>query len=385
MPGVAEVAPIGGFGKQYQVNVDPNRLQAYGISINRVVEAVRGGNYESAGRLIEFGGTEYNIRGRGYARSLQDLEEYRVAASESGTPIRVKDIGQVVLGPDLRRGVADLDGKGEVVSGIVIMRHGQNALEVIERVKAKIREIEPGLPAGVKVVPIYDRSDLILRAIDNLKSTVIEVLITVALVVFLFLWHIPSAIIPVITLPVVILLSFIPFRMMGVTANIMSLGGIAIAIGAMVDAAIVVVEQTHKNLEIWDRTGRREDYQIGGHPRREAGRGPEFLRPAGDRRLLSARAHPGRPGGPAVQAAGLHQDPCHDHRRRAGDHPGPGLAASLHPHAETSVPAAPGCAGWPTPSSWARIQPEEKHPVSRVLIRAIRAGGRLVAAPGSGW
>ena len=261
VPGVAEVAPVGGFGKQYQVNVDPNRLQAYGISINRVVEVVRSGNYESAGRLIEFGGTEYNIRGRGYIRSIQDLENIAVTASDTGTPICIKDIGQVVLGPDLRRGVSDLNGKGDAVSGIVIMRHGQNALDVIERVKAKIREIEPGLPSGVKIVPIYDRSHLILRSIDNLKSTITEVLITVSFVVFLFLWHIPSALIPVITLPIVILLSFIPFRMLGVTANIMSLGGIAIAIGAMVDAAIVVVEQTHKGLEQWDQSGRQEDYR----------------------------------------------------------------------------------------------------------------------------
>ncbi len=261
VPGVAEVAPVGGFGRQYQVNVDPNRLQAYGLSINRVVEAVREGNYESAGRLIEFGGTEYSVRGRGYVRSVQDIEDIAVSASDSGSPIRIKDIGDVVLGPDIRRGVADLDGKGDVVSGIVVMRYGQNALDVIERVKAKLREIEPGLPDGVKVVPVYDRSDLILRAIDNLKSTVVEVLVTVALVVFLFLWHVPSAIIPVITLPIVILLSFIPFRMLGVTANIMSLGGIAIAIGAMVDASIVVVEQTHKNLELWDKEGRRENYR----------------------------------------------------------------------------------------------------------------------------
>ncbi|HSR10633.1 MAG TPA: efflux RND transporter permease subunit, partial [Thermodesulfobacteriota bacterium] len=261
VPGVAEVAPVGGFGKQYQVNVDPNRLQAYSISINRVVDAVRAGNYESSGRLLEFGGTEYNIRGRGYVKSVKDIENIVLTASDNGTPIRVKDIGTVAIGPDLRRGIADLDGRGDVVSGIVVMRHGQNALEVINRVKSKIKEIEPGLPPGVKIVPIYDRSDLILRAVGNLKSTVVEVLIVVALVVFLFLWHIPSALIPVITLPVVILLSFIPFRMLGVTANIMSLGGIAIAIGAMVDAAIVVVEQTHKNLEIWDRTGRREDHK----------------------------------------------------------------------------------------------------------------------------
>jgi Cu(I)/Ag(I) efflux system membrane protein CusA/SilA len=261
VPGVAEVAPIGGFGKQYQVNVDPNRLQAYGISINRVVEAVRSGNKEAGGRLIEFGGTEYMIRGRGYAQSIRDFENIVLTASESGTPIRIKDIGQVVQGPDIRRGIADLDGTGEVVSGIVVIRQGQNALDVINRVKARIKEIEPGLPPGVKIVPVYDRSDLILRSIANLKSTLIEVILTVSIIVLLFLWHIPSAIIPVITIPIAVLLSFIPFRMMGMTANIMSLGGIAIAIGALVDAAIVVVEQTHKNLEQWERTGRKEDYK----------------------------------------------------------------------------------------------------------------------------
>src|SRR5512139_510498 len=261
VPGVAEVAPVGGFGKQYQVNVDPNRLQAYGIGINRVTEAIRQGNTEASGRLIEFGGTEYNIRGRGYARSIKDFENIVLVASDSGTPIRIKDVGQVVIGPDIRRGIADLDGEGEVVSGIVVMRQGQNALDVIKRVKTKLKEIEPGLPPGVKIVPIYDRSDLILRSIDNLKSTLIEVTLTVSIIVLLFLWHIPSALIPIITIPVAVLLSFIPFRMMGVTANIMSLGGIAIAIGALVDAAIVVVEQTHKNLEQWERTGRKEDYR----------------------------------------------------------------------------------------------------------------------------
>jgi Cu(I)/Ag(I) efflux system membrane protein CusA/SilA len=261
VPGVAEVAPVGGFVRQYQVNVDPNRLQAYGISINKVVQAVRGGNKDVGGRLIEFGGTEYMVRGRGYARSLQDFENIALTATEDGTPIRIKDIGQVVMGPDLRRGVCDLDGTGEVVSGIVVMRQGQNALDVIERVKAKIKEIEPGLPPGVKIVPIYDRAELIQRSIDNMKSTLVEVLITVSLVIMVFLWHFPSAIIPVITIPVAILISFIPFRLMGVTANIMSLGGIVIAVGAMVDAAIVVVEQAHKKLEEWNRTGRREDYR----------------------------------------------------------------------------------------------------------------------------
>src|SRR5512137_2094742 len=259
--GVAEVASVGGFGRQYQVNVDPNRLRNYDLSIQRVVDAVRGGNIEAGGRLIEFGGTEYMVRGRGYARSVADFENIVVSASESGTPIRVRDIGQVVLGPDLRRGVSDLDGTGEAVSGIIVMRQGENALDVIDRVKEKIRQIEPGLPPGVKIVPVYDRTQLIRNSIDTLKTTVIEVIITVSLVVLLFLWHIPSALIPVLTIPVAVLIAFIPFRAMGITANIMSLGGIAIAIGAMVDASIVVVEQAHKKLEAWEASGRRGDYK----------------------------------------------------------------------------------------------------------------------------
>ncbi|HSH68525.1 MAG TPA: CusA/CzcA family heavy metal efflux RND transporter, partial [Deferrisomatales bacterium] len=258
VPGVAEVAPLGGFGKQYQVNLDPNRLQAYGIPLSRVVEAVRAGNAEVAGRLVEFGGTEFMVRGRGYATSVQDVEEIVLTASETGTPIRIRDVGQVVLGPDLRRGVADLDGTGDVVSGIVVMRQGENALEVIDRVKKRIREIEPGLPEGVRIVPIYDRSELIRSAIDNLRSTLVEVIVTVALVILLFLWHVPSALIPVVTIPLAVLIAFIPFRLMGLSANIMSLGGIAIAIGALVDASIVVVEQTHKKLEEWGRGDRTE-------------------------------------------------------------------------------------------------------------------------------
>jgi Cu(I)/Ag(I) efflux system membrane protein CusA/SilA len=249
VPGVAEVASLGGYRRQYQVNVDPDRLRAYGIPIRRVVEAVRDGNQESGGRLLEFGGTEYMVRSRGYARSPADFENIVLTASEDGTPVRVKDIGQVELGPDLRRGVADLDGKGEAVSGIVIMRQGENAFDVIGRVRAKLREIAPGLPAGVRVLPVYDRSELIRRSIDNLKSTLIEVGITVALVILIFLWHAPSAAIPLLTMPVAVLIAFIPFRAMGLTANIMSLGGIAIAIGALVDASIVVVEQAHKKLE----------------------------------------------------------------------------------------------------------------------------------------
>jgi Cu(I)/Ag(I) efflux system membrane protein CusA/SilA len=261
VPGVAQVASFGGFGKEYQVNVDPNRLRSFGLSIRNVADAVRGGNSETGGRLVEFGGTEYMVRGRGYARSVEDFANIVVSANDTGTPICVRDIGTVSTGPDLRRNASDFDGKGEAVSGIVIMRQGQNALDVIERVKAKINQIGPGMPKGVKVVPVYDRSDLITRAVGNVKSTLVEVIFTVALVILLFVWHVPSAIIPLITIPAAVLLSFIPFRMMGVTANIMSLGGIAIAIGAMVDAAIVVVEQTHKSLEQWDKEGRRGDYR----------------------------------------------------------------------------------------------------------------------------
>jgi copper/silver efflux system protein len=259
--GVAEVAPVGGFVRQYQVNVDPNRLRAFDLSISKVVQAVRSGNKDVGGRLIEFGGTEYMVRGRGYARSIRDFEEIVLIASEGGTPIRIKDIGEVIVGPDIRRGFCELDGTGEVVSGTVIMRQGQNALDVIDRVKAKIKDLEPGLPSGVKIVPVYDRSELIKRSIENMKSTMVEVLITVSIVILVFLWHIPSAIIPMITIPVVVLISFIPFKMLGVTANIMSLGGIIIAVGALVDAAIVVVEQVHKKLEQWDRTGQEEDYR----------------------------------------------------------------------------------------------------------------------------
>ena len=261
VPGVAEVAPLGGFGKQYQVNVDPKRLQAYGIPIGKVVEAVRGANAEASGRLVEFGGTEYMVRGRGYAKSVADLESTVLSASEDGSAIRVRDVGNVALGPDIRRGVSDLDGTGDVVSGIVIMRHNQNALDVIDRVKARIRDIEPGLPKGVHIEPIYDRSDLIRRSIGTLRSTLIEVILTVSVIVFLFLRHAPSALIPVLTIPIAVLISFIPFRGMGVTANIMSLAGIAIAIGALVDASIVVVEQVHKRLEAWERHGRIGDYR----------------------------------------------------------------------------------------------------------------------------
>ena len=249
VPGVAEVAPLGGFVRQYQVNVDPNRLAAYGIPISKVVAAVRAGNNDVGGRLVEFSGREYMVRGRGYARSTDELAQIVLATNAGGVPVLIRDVGTVTLGPDIRRGIADLDGKGEVVSGIVIIRQNENALKVIDRVKAKLREIEPSLPPGVKVVTTYDRSDLILASIDNLKHTLIEELIVVGIIILIFLWHVPSAVIPILTIPVTVLIAFVPMRLMGMSSNIMSLGGIAIAVGAMVDAAIVVVEQTHKKLE----------------------------------------------------------------------------------------------------------------------------------------
>src|SRR5438445_8016900 len=254
LPGVSEVASLGGFTQQYQVNVDPNRLRSFGIPISRVADAVREGNSETGARLLEFGGAEYMIRGRGYMRSPQDLEE-TVLASVDGTPIRIKDVGRVVVGPDIRRGTADLDVTGEVVSGIVSMREGSNALDVIQRVKARLKDIEPGLPAGVKVVPVYDRSELIERSISSARRTLLEVILTVVIVILIFLWHFPSAVIPVVTIPVAVLLTFIPLHYAGVSINIMSLAGLAIACGELVDAAIVVVEHTRKKLEICARSG----------------------------------------------------------------------------------------------------------------------------------
>ena len=256
VPGVAEVATIGGFVKQYQVNVDPNKLAAYNIPIDKVMEVVRGSNSEVGGRVVEFSGKEYLVRGLGYLRSVADIENLPVGSNGAGVPVSVRDIGRVVLGPDMRRGIADLNGQGEVTGGIVVVRYGQNVMDVIQRVKAKLKEIRPGLPPGVDVVVTYDRSDLIERSIDTLRHTLIEELVIVSVVILIFLWHVPSAIIPILTIPIAVTLSFLPMYTTGITANIMSLGGIAIAIGAMVDAAIVVVEQTHKKLEHWEAEGR---------------------------------------------------------------------------------------------------------------------------------
>jgi Cu(I)/Ag(I) efflux system membrane protein CusA/SilA len=254
--GVAEVAPVGGFVKQYQIDVDPNKLAAYNVPIGDVVDAVRKSNTDAGGKTVEIGSTQFFVRGRGYVRGISDLEQV-VLKMQDGVPLYLRNVAEVHLGPDLRYGAADLNGQGEVVGGIVVMRSGENALKVIAGIKQKIAEIKPSLPPGVSIIPTYDRSVLIYRAIDTLREKLLEESIVVAVVSVLFLWHVRSALVAIITLPVAIILSFIPMLWLGQTSNIMSLGGIAIAIGAMVDAAIIMVENAHKGLQHFrDKHGR---------------------------------------------------------------------------------------------------------------------------------
>ncbi|HKQ96493.1 MAG TPA: CusA/CzcA family heavy metal efflux RND transporter [Candidatus Polarisedimenticolia bacterium] len=260
VPGVAEVASIGGFQKQYQVTVDPEALLALNLPIGRVVEAVRRGNNDVGGRVVEMAGAEYMVRGRGYARSTADLEEIVVSTDPRGVPVRVRDVARVALGPDIRRGVVDLDGRGDTVGGIVVMRSGENALNVIDRVKERLASVQGSLPAGVEVVPVYDRSDLIRRAIHTLRNELVLQMVIVSLVILLFLWHIPSAIVPIVTIPVSVVLAFIPMYFLGITSNIMSLAGIAMSIGVLVDGAIVEVENAYRRLHLWEAGGRVGDF-----------------------------------------------------------------------------------------------------------------------------
>jgi Cu(I)/Ag(I) efflux system membrane protein CusA/SilA len=259
VPGVSQVASLGGFVKQYQVTIDPNRIAAYNISLMKVLDAIKKSNRDVEGRVLEFSGVEYMVRGRGYIKSLKDLEEIPVGIAGNGTPIYLRDIARVQFGPEIRRGLADLDGRGEVVAGIVVVRFGENVLTVIDRVKEKIKNsVQPSLPKGVEVVVSYDRSDLIHRAIDTLKDEIIKLAVAVSIVCLVFLFHLPSALVVILTLPVAIIMSFVCMYYLGVTSNIMSLSGIAIAIGAMVDASIIMVENAHKKLEAWEAAGRRE-------------------------------------------------------------------------------------------------------------------------------
>ncbi len=273
--GVSEVASVGGFVKQYQVEVDPDKLAAYNIPIQSVKKAIQRSNLDMGGRLIEMAETEYMVRGQGYIKSIDDLKEIPLKTDNMGTPIRLADVANIQMGPDLRRGLVELNGEGEVAGGIIIMRYGENALATIERVREKLEELKKGLPEGVEIVPTYDRGSLIERAIENLKGKLIEESIVVSLVCIVFLLHFRSALVAIATLPMGILLAFIIMKAQGINANIMSLGGIAIAIGAMVDGAIVMIENAHKHIELAvqrgeDITGENR-WRIMGEAAREVG------------------------------------------------------------------------------------------------------------------
>ena len=260
VPGVSEVASIGGFVKQYQVEVDPNKLLAFDIPLNKIKQAIKRSNSDVGGRLVEMAETEFMVRGLGYIKSIEDIKNVVIGIDGKGTPITVRDVAHVHLGPELRRGIAELDGEGEVAGGVVIMRYGENALEVIENVKEKIETLKAGLPEGVEIIPVYDRAGLIERAITTLKEKLIEESIVVALICVVFLLHLRSALVAIFTLPVGILIAFIVMSYQGINANIMSLGGIAIAIGAMIDGAIVMIENTHKHIEDNNETGGKKPH-----------------------------------------------------------------------------------------------------------------------------
>ncbi len=257
--GVAEVASVGGFVRQYQINLDPTKVLAYKLNLNEIVDKVRMSNLDVGGRVVEFSGIEYMIRGRGYIKSTADIEKIAVGVDARGTPILLRDVASVSLGPEMRRGIAELNGQGETVGGVVIMRYGEDTPAVIERVKAKLKEIEPSLPKGVKIVTVYDRSDLIHQSIATATENLIEELVVVSVLIFGFLLHFRSALIPIITLPLAILIAFIPLYYLGVGLNIMAIGGIIVAIGDMVDASIIMVDNAHKRLEEWEKNGRKGD------------------------------------------------------------------------------------------------------------------------------
>ncbi|MBI2374838.1 MAG: efflux RND transporter permease subunit [Deltaproteobacteria bacterium] len=259
VPGVAEVATVGGQVRQYQITVSPTRLAAHGLALDAVIEAVRAGNNDVGGRLVEISGREYMVRGRGYVKSKADLEKI-VLRSENGTPVTIEEVAEVALGPEMRRGIADYDGEGDVVGGIVIMRQGENALQVIERVEAKLAELKPSLPEGVELVTTYDRSELILGAIETVVSKLVEEVIIVSIIILIFLWHIPSATVPILTIPISVALAFIPMYALGLNANLMSLAGIAISIGVLVDGAIVEVENAYNKIYHWQADGKRGDF-----------------------------------------------------------------------------------------------------------------------------
>lgn len=265
LPNVAEVASVGGMVKQFQVVLQPDKLRAYNLSQAKVLAALKGANQETGGSVLELGEAEYMVRASGYLKTLDDFRQIPLATSDAGVAVRLGDVATVQLGPEMRRGIAELDGQGEVAGGVIVMRSGKNALETIEAVKAKLAALRKSLPVGVEIVPVYDRSALIHRAVDNLTHKLIEEFIVVALVCVVFLFHLRSALVAIVSLPLGVLAAFLVMRYQGVNANIMSLGGIAIAVGAMVDAAVVMIENAHKHLERWHEA--HPGHALAGHER----------------------------------------------------------------------------------------------------------------------
>ncbi len=377
VPGVAEVASIGGFQKQYQVNIEPNALLAYCVPLMEVVSAIRRGNDEVGGRVVEYSGAEYMVRGRGYAKSVGDIADIVVGTDGRGAPILVRQLGNVALGPEMRRGVADLDGTGDTVGGIVVMRHGENALNVIDRVRAKLEDVKPSLPPGVEIVTTYDRSELIHESIATLTHELLAALVVVSLMILLFLWHIPSAIVPIITIPISVVLSFIPMYFMQVTSNIMSLSGIAISIGVLVDGAIVEVENAYKKLQLWEAGGRVGDYhEVRLQALKEVGPSVFFsllVIAVAFMPIFALEEQEGRLFKPLAYAKNLTM----------------ALAAVLAVTLDPAVRMLFSRMEWkrfrPRWLSWTvnqvtvgRYYPEEKHPVSRVLFRLYEGPCRFV-------
>ena len=328
VPDVAEVASIGGMVRQYQVVADPQRMRARGVTHQQLVTALQSANQESSGSLLEMGEAEYMVRTSGYLKSLEDFNNVVVTAS-NGIPVLISDVATVRTGPELRRGVAELNGEGEVAGGVIVMRSGKNALETLKAVKVRLNALARTLPAGVEIVPVYDRQPLIERAIVTLSHKLLEEFAVVAVVCALFLFHFRSALVAIITLPLGILGAFIVMHYQGVSANIMSLGGIAIAIGAMVDAAIVMIENMHKVLEQWrhDHPGQQPtsaDYWAGVRTRGNGSRPGAVLQFADHHPVVYSGVFTGGAGGPDVLPAGIHQNLCDGGFRGAGHHAGAG-------------------------------------------------------------
>jgi len=343
--GVAEVASIGGYVKQYQVSIDPNRLLAYHLTIPQIKRAIQSSNRDVGGRVVEMAETEFMVRGHGYIRSIADIEQVVVGTDSRGTPILVRDFARVTLGPELRRGIAELDGQGETVGGIIVMRYGENAQATIAKVKAKLTDLQAGLPEGVSITPVYDRSGLIERAVDTLKEKLLEESIVVALVTALFLFHLPSALVAIFTLPVAILAAFLVMHGQGINANIMSLGGIAIAIGAMIDAAIIMIENAHKHLE--RHQGKKPHWEIILNAAKEVGPTLFFS-------LLVITVS-------FVPVFALHEQSGRMFKPLAFTKTYAMAAAAL-----LSVTIVPILMGW---FIRGKIKPEEANPVNRILIR----------------